>query len=85
MNKHNVVVIETFVKDKETYKHEQSCFQSLDKINDEMIKMKLFIKSSKQYIENMWRYGFVKEHFANDILKQIDLILEKELSESLNK
>jgi len=33
----------------------------------------------------MWRYGFVKEHFANDILKQIDLILEKELSESLNK
>jgi len=50
-----------------------------------MIKMKLFIKSSKQYVENMWRYGFVKEHFANDILKQIDLILEKELSESLNK
>lgn len=80
MNKHNVVVMEEFVKDKEAFKHEQSCFQTLDRINDEVNKMKIFVKNYKQYIENMWKYGFVKENFANEIIKKIDLILEKEFS-----
>jgi len=80
MNKHNVVSLEEFVKDKEAFKYEQSCLKTLDNVNDEIIKMKLFVSNSKKYIENMFKYKYVKKSFSKEIIKKIDLILEQEFS-----
>jgi len=80
MNKHNVVSLEEFVKDKEAFKYEQSCLKTLDNVNDEIIKMKLFVSNSKKYIENMFKYKYVKKSFSKEIINKIDLILEQEFS-----
>lgn len=80
MNKHNVVSLEEFVKDKEAFKYEQSCLKALDNVNDEIIKMKLFVSNSKKYIENMFKYKYVKKSFSKEIINKIDLILEQEFS-----
>lgn len=80
MNKHNVVVMEEFVKDRSALMYKQSCFNTLDSVNDEIIKMKLFVSNSKKYIENMFRYKYVEESFSKEIINKIDLILEKEFS-----
>lgn len=74
MNKHNVINIEEFIRNKRKVHFEQLCLDMLDKMGDRISEMQIYVMNCKAYLENMATDGHIKKSFANNLMQQIDLI-----------
>ena len=75
MNKHNIIELFEYKKNKEKVKHEHQCFEFLDRLKDRIDMSKTYAKNFRQYIECMLRDGHIKQSFANNLNQQVDLIV----------
>jgi len=74
MVKHNVVDLQSFIKDKQAVKFEQSCLSMLNSMGDKISEMKSYIDNFKRYIGNLVEYGHIKQSFADDLIQQVEII-----------
>ena len=86
MNKHNIIEIHDYKEDKEKVRQEQLCFEFLDRLKDKVDTSKSYAVSFKQHIEQMLMYGSITQSFADNLTKQVELIVKIALAEiELNK
>lgn len=79
MNKHNVIELFDYKKNKEKVDQEHLCFGFLDSLKDRINMATLYGKNFKAYIESMVKDGHVRQSFADNLIKQVDFILEESL------
>ncbi len=75
MNKHNVIELSDYKKNKTKINHEHQCYEFLDRLCDRIKMSEVYSKSLKQYLECMVRDGNIKQSFADNLNKQVDMIL----------
>lgn len=75
MNKHNIVELCDYRKNKEKIKQEHHCFEFLDSLKDRIKMSQVYAKSFKQYMEIMVKDGNIKKSFADNINTQVDMMI----------
>lgn len=81
MNKHNVVELLEYKKNKDKVEQEHRCFDFLDSLKDRLKMSKTYAASLKQYLECMVRDGNVSKGFADNISKQVEMLLQVTVAE----
>ncbi len=76
MNRHNIIEICDYKKNKDKVKQEHLCFEFLDSLKDRINMANTYSRNFKDYLECMARDGNIKQSFANNLNKQVDLIME---------
>lgn len=76
MNKHNIIELHDYRKNKEKVKLEHSCFEILDKVGSKAYELKFYIRNFKEYVELMVKDKNIKKSFADSLLRQVDMIFE---------
>ena len=84
MNKHNIIELFDHKENKHKVKHEHQCFEFLDGLKDRIKMSKLYITNFKEYLANMVRDKNIKQEFADNLNKQVDMIV-KAASEDFSK
>ena len=77
MNKHNIIKLEEYLKDKKQVQFEQICFGMLDKVGSKISDLQDYTIRFKEHLCKMTRQDLIKSSFAADIAQQIDLICMK--------
>ncbi len=75
MNKHNIIEICDYRKNKDRIRQEHLCFEFLDSLKDRIIMVNTYSKNFKDYIKCMVRDGNINKSFANNLNLQIDLMM----------
>lgn len=75
MNKHNVIELCDYKKNKNKVKFEHQCFGMLDSLNDRIKMSETYAKSFKQYVDIMVKDGNIKKSFADNINAQVDMMM----------
>jgi hypothetical protein len=75
MNKHNIIELCDYRKNKNKVKQEHLCFEFLDSLKERIRMSKTYAASFKQYLECMVRDGHVKQRFTDNLKQQVDLMM----------
>lgn len=80
MNKHNIIELCDYKKEKDKVKNEHDCFAMLDGLKDRINMSHTYYMSFKQYIDCMLRNNSIKKSFADNLIQQVDLIMKESLN-----
>ena len=75
MNKHNIIELCDYRKNKDKVKQEHLCYEFIDSLRDRIKMSQTYAASFRQYIECMVRDGNIKKRFASNLNQQVDLIM----------
>lgn len=85
MNKHNVIELFDYKKNKDKVKNEHDCFNMLDGLKDRINMSHTYAKSFNQYLDCMLRDRNIEKSFADNLSKQVDMIMEASVASVCRK
>lgn len=85
MNKHNIIELFDYKKNKDKVKNEHDCFAMLDGLKDRIKMSKTYAASFKQYVVCMVKNDCIKKQFADSLIMQVDMIMEAAAEEFSSK